>query len=45
MGKKLANVSEATKAQNAELNQDNMVSFEVEANIGIHVLPMGRVKA
>ena len=45
IGKKMANVLEITKAQNAELNQDNMVSFEVETNIGIHVLPMGRIRA
>ena len=45
IGQKLANTVSVCKAQGAELGADNLISFEVEPDIGMRLLPMGRVRA
>ena len=35
---------EVRKVSNTELNSDNMITFQVEPEVGIKILPMSRVK-
>ena len=45
LGPRMANTLEVSKVENAELVNNNIVSFEVKPGIGMQVLPMSKVKA
>ena len=45
VGTRLVDTLEVRKFRNAELKTDNMVSFEVEAGVGMRIMPMSKVKA
>ena len=42
---KVMRVGEVVKANGVELDRDNLIPFEVEAGIGIHIVPISQAKA
>ena len=42
---KLVRILEVVKVNNVELDRDNSISFEVEANAGIRIIPFSQAKA
>jgi flagellar protein FlaH len=45
MGSKLIKILEVSKVRGAELNTGNVISFDVEPNLGIRVIPYSKAKA
>ena len=45
VGERLIKVMEVSKVRNAELNSGNIVSFDVEAGLGIRIIPVSKAKA
>ena len=42
---KVVRVAEVLKANSVSLDKDNLINFEVQADIGIHVIPFSQAKA
>ncbi len=45
MGSKMIKILEVNKIRGAELNTGNVISFDVEPNVGIRVIPFSKAKA
>jgi flagellar protein FlaH len=45
MGSKMIKILEVAKVRGAELNTGNVISFDVEPNLGIRVIPYSKAKA
>ena len=44
LGRKSISMLEVRKANNMELYSGNTIAFEVEAGMGIHIVPAGRAR-
>jgi flagellar protein FlaH len=45
MGSKMIKILEVAKVRGAELNTGNIISFDVEPNWGIRVIPYSKARA